>query len=291
MSTLGDGDTVKLVLEATSVDGRPIPRKNTGQIEVHIVREGSGKMAMLDANVLPVDDGSMMFAGPMEIFGSGEKEKCGIFCEILDKVTKWGKKTEEKVSKWGQKVGAKIRPCGKNNQGKVEVGKAEKEDEEIITIMPIPIPDRVPSNPSTWRRPPHSRPYHRPHTGGEREGHRHARPWHHHHHHSPHHMAHTHSAASAVYRVFIQVLVPIAIGVVAGMLVSLMGMVIGHFAVLAYQKTVGAVRGKRCAPVMEVGDEEVAKGLLSREEYKDEGEEAPPVYDAQAAQEVSDEKQ
>ncbi|KAF8457499.1 hypothetical protein BGX38DRAFT_1265790 [Terfezia claveryi] len=293
MSTLGDGETVKLILEATSVDGRPIPRLNTEQIEVQIVREGSGKMVMLDAKVLPADDGSMVFAGPMEIFGSGEK-KCGIFCEILEKVTKWGKKTEEKVSKWGQKVGAKIRPCGgKNAHGKVDVGKAEekkeKEDEDIITIMPIPIPDHISSNPSTWRRPPHSRPYHRPHTGGEREGYHHARPWSHHHHPSPHHMTHTHSAASAVYKVFIQVLVPIAIGVVAGMLVSLMGMVVGHFAVLAYQKAMGAVRRKKCAPVVEVGDEEVAKGLLSREEYRDEeGKEAPPVYDAQAAQ---DEKQ
>ncbi|KAF8429155.1 hypothetical protein EV426DRAFT_702946 [Tirmania nivea] len=301
MSTLGDGEIVKLILEATSVDGRPIPRWNTEQIEVQIVREKGGKMVMLDAKVSPVDGGSMMFAGPMEVFGNGKKEKCGFFCEILENVTKWGKKAEEKMSKWGDKVGAKIRPCGKNTHGKVGLGEAkglgekkEKEDEEIITIMPIPIPDRVPSNPSTWRRPPYSRPYHRPHTDGEKEGHRHPRPWSHHHHHNPHHMSHTPSAASAVYKVFIQVLVPIAIGVVAGMLVSLMGMVVGHFAVLAYQKAVGAVRRNRCAPVVEAGDEEFAKGLLSREEYRDEegeGEEAPPVYDAQTAQEVSVEKQ
>lgn len=296
MSMLGDGETIKLILGAISVDGRAIPRLNTEQIEVHIVREASGKMVMLDAKVLPVDSGDMGFMGPIEIFSSEEKEKCGIFCEILEKVTKWGKKTEENVSKWGKKVGAKFRPCGKKAHGKVEVGdaedakgheeKKEKEGGEVITIMPIPIPDRVPSNPSTWRKPPHSRPYHRPYTGGEREGHHHARPWQHHH--SPHHMAHTHSVTSTVYRVFIQVLVPIAIGVVAGILASLMGMVVGHFAVLAYQKAMGAVRRKRCAPVVEVGDEEVAKGLLSREEGEED--QAPPVYDAQTAQDVSDEK-
>jgi len=313
MSTLGDGETVKLILEATSADERPIPRWNTEQIEVHIVREKSGKMVILDAKVLPVDEEKLVFAG---ISGEEEKENCGFLCEILGsvtkwgketekKVSKWGKETEEKLSKWGKKVGAKIRPCGKNTHGKVKAGdvkehegkkeKGKGDDEDIFTIMPIPIPDRVPSNPGTWRRPPYSRPHHRPHTD-EKESHRHARPWSHHHHHNhrPHHMTHTHSTASAAYKVFTQVLIPIAIGVVAGMLVSLMGMVVGHFAVLAYQKAMGVVRTKRCAPVVEVGDEEVAKGLLSQSEgeYRDEEEEeAPPMYDAQTAQEVSDEKQ
>ena len=294
LSTLGDGETIKFILEATSVDGRSIPQWNIEHIEVQIVREGNGKMVILDAKASPADEG--MIPGPMDIIGG--VEECGSFCEFLNKVTTWGKKTEEKMSKWGKKVGAKVRPCGKKTHGEVDAKengeKKEKEkekenghDNEVITIMPIP--DRTPSNPSTWHRPPHSRPHNHP---GWREGHHNARPWsHHHHHHIPHHMAHNHSTTSAVYKVFIQVLVPIVIGIMAGMLVSLMGMVIGHFAVLAYQKAVGAIRRKRCAPVVEAGDEEVAKGLLSREEYVDEEGEAPPVYDAQTAQQVLDEKQ
>lgn len=310
MSQVGDGETVKLILEATSVDGRPVPRLNTEQIEVQIVRDESGKMIVLDAKMLPMT-GGLLLPTPMDII-SGE-EDCGFFCQVFGKMVGWGKKAEEKVSKWGKEVGAKVRPCGKNRHGKVEVGKAEdattvtkgnapepkKDDEveeEMVTIMPIvPIPesDRVPPNPTSWRRPPYSRPHHRPHHPEGEDGHRHARPWshHHHHHHRPHHMSHTHSAASAVYRVFVQVLVPIAIGVIAGMLVSLMGMVVGHFAVLAYQKAFGAVRGPRSAPVMEAGDEEGRKGLLSGEEYRDQEEgqgegEAPPeyVYDAEGGQ-------
>lgn len=283
-----DGEIIKLFLEPTSVDGRVVPSGNTDVLEVVLVRE-SGKMFIQSAQLsAPRSQGQVVDL----VLGEG---KCGLLCEFMNEISGWGKKAEEKVGKWGKKLGTKFRPCGKNSKaGSTEestavTGGNTPEGEEIVTIMPLfPIPaaaDRVPSSP--WRRPPHSRPHHRPHHP-DGEGHRSARPWdhHHHHHHRPHHMTHGSGAASAVYRIFVQVLVPIAIGVVAGMLVSLMGMVVGHFAVLAYQRAVGAVRrGCNKAQAGEGDEEEVSKGLLGGED------DAPPEYEEDGQGEVGGEKQ
>lgn len=297
IGTVGDAELYKLVLEPTSVGGRQISHDATAKIEVQILIVEDGKMVIFDAQTTEVE-----FKVPTLI-----EEDCGFICEMMDKLIGWGKKAEEKVGAWGKKIGTKFKPCGKNANGDVEIGsteepiitggntpepkKDEKPEEDTFSILPIPPnPDRTPT--SSWRRPPYSRPHHRPHHSEGDEGHRHPRPWshhHHHHHHRPHHMSHTHGAASALYRIFVQVLVPIAIGIIAGMFVSLMGMVVGHFAVLAYQKAVGAVRRARCAPESEGAkdEEEVSKGLLSEEEYKD----SPPEYDGEGREEVLQEKQ
>jgi len=294
IGTAGDAEIFKLVLEPTSVDGRQISHDATAKIEVQILIVEDGKMIIFDAQAAEDDS-----RNPSTI-----EEDCGFFCEMMDKLIGWGRKAEEKVGAWGKKFGAKFKPCEKNANGEAEIGsepiitggnapepkKDEKTEEETLSILPVvPIPDRTPT--SSWRRPPHSRPDYRPHHSEEDEGHRHARPWshHHHYHHRPHHMSHNHGAGSALYRIFVQVLVPIAIGIVAGMLVSLMGMVVGHFAVLAYQKAVRAVNRARSAPELEGAkdEEEVSKGLLSEEEYRD----APPEYDGEGREEVIQEKQ
>lgn len=181
------------------------------------------------------------------------KTSCdNLFCEVMQKF----KELKDKSEQWGKQIHDKFK-------GK---GGCRKKSGDDSTAG---------GNAPAYSRPHHHHP-HRPEDGT-------IRPWHrpHPHHHHPHgRFGH----GSAIFNILRQVLLPIVIGVGAGMLVSLMGMVVGHFAVMAYRRATGY---RRCGQ-HGAGDEEVNKGLLSEEQYTDE---APPQYEAGEVEVNGDEKQ
>ena len=182
---------------------------------------------------------------------------CGVFCGIFAKLRDWGKEAKEEVDSWGKKFGAKFRHCGQTDQGDADATETGGDAPEPALPGAIPVPPNV-------------------------------HPWEHHHHH--HH--HGHHVMNTLYRVFKQVLVPIVIGIVSGMLVSLVGMIVGHFLVLACQKVAATWKGKKMealsSPEHNAGEEEEAL-LYKEENYRDDV--PPPEYDGGDAPEVLVEKQ
>ena len=247
---LGDGEAVTFSLEATNVDGRDVEPGASEVIEVQIVMDEGGKMVILDAKT----------TSPEVFIDNGN---CGVLCEVFAKLRDWGKEAKEEVDNWGKQIGAKFRHCGQTGQGGETAGDA---------------PESVPLH-----RPPHTRPHHHPYDEYDQTN-----SWEHHHHHHGHH-DHSH-VMNTLYRIFKQVLVPIAIGIVAGMFVSLMGMIVGHFVVLAYQKAAAAWKGKKMVLSSPEGDTGEGEALLYKveENYRDDV--PPPEYDGGEAPEVVEEK-
>jgi len=252
---LGNGEVVTLSLEATNIDGRDMKPGASEAIEVQIVMEEEGKMVILDAKTTRP-----------EVFIDGGN--CGVFCELFTKIRDWGKEAKDEVDNWGKKIGAKFRHCGQTAQGDIERldDATETGRDAVEPLAPLPYTIPVP--------PTHTRPHHNPYIPYDQK--------HHHHQHNHGHHNHGH-VIKTLYRIFKQVLVPIAIGIVAGMLVSLMGMIVGHFVVLAYQKAAAVWKGKKMEGESNV-DEEEALLYKGEENYRDDV--PPPEYDIGEAPEV-----
>lgn len=250
---LGDGEIITLSLEATNIDGRDMKPGASEAIEVQIVMEEEGKMVILDAKTTK----------PEVFIDNGN---CDVFCELFTKIRDWGKEAKDEVDNWGKKIGAKFKHCGQTDQGDVE-----RLDDATKTGGDAPFPHTIPVPP---RRPPHTRPHHNPYIPYDQA-------WQHHHHNHGHH--YHGNVINTLYKIFKHVLVPIAIGIVAGVLVSLVGMIVGHFVVLAYQKTAAVWKGKKMEVENNVCEEE---GLLHKgeENYRDDV--PPPEYDVGEAPEV-----